>query len=431
MDTSLGRRETLLKPPCKLSGDEKAENLSGIFGEKFVQDLVYSLFNPDSFSDNDDIVDQLLDELMKWTEVQEVLDERANRENMVYREWMEEKIKRETARQNAWNQLLKDIRSGKVDTNQLSPRKLAQTFSQQVLNGLEKEGYVQSRGSMELHRGYAYSLPDFTERGEDTIAKKILEEVTQNLEVPTIEYGEEKQGYGNSPSQSLVDYDEFIHHYDLIDLYETMVQSGLRKSSEIFAQPDLKARLPETKFQTSNVILIDSSNSMYGPKFKGAIMASLALKKFLEEFFREDRLHIVAYNDEPNLISGGQILKLRPQGNTDIGCALDFARLLLRNAEGNKNVFLITDGEPTCSAVDGMTPEENAYRSAYYAGREEVNINIVLLDQKPELRAIAENMAKVNGRSIITYVGDPLRLKEFVVRNYAKAKGMNIRKLKF
>jgi len=421
----------LLKPPCKLSGDEKAENLSGIFGEKFVQDLVYSLFNPDSFSDNDDIVDQLLDELMKWTEVQEVLDERANRENMVYREWMEEKIKRETARQNAWNQLLKDIRSGKVDTNQLSPRKLAQTFSQQVLNGLEKEGYVQSRGSMELHRGYAYSLPDFTERGEDTIAKKILEEVTQNLEVPTIEYGEEKQGYGNSPSQSLVDYDEFIHHYDLIDLYETMVQSGLRKSSEIFAQPDLKARLPETKFQTSNVILIDSSNSMYGPKFKGAIMASLALKKFLEEFFREDRLHIVAYNDEPNLISGGQILKLRPQGNTDIGCALDFARLLLRNAEGNKNVFLITDGEPTCSAVDGMTPEENAYRSAYYAGREEVNINIVLLDQKPELRAIAENMAKVNGRSIITYVGDPLRLKDFVVRNYAKAKGMNIRKLKF
>jgi len=77
-----------------------------------------------------------------------------------------------------------------------------------------------------------------------------------------------------------------------------------------------------------------------------------------------------------------------------------------------------------------MSPEENAYRAAYLAGQEMVNINIVLLDQKPELRAIAENMARLNGRSTITYVNDPLHLKDFVIKTYARIKGLNLRRLK-
>ncbi|MEM0322022.1 MAG: hypothetical protein QW613_06500, partial [Thermoprotei archaeon] len=76
-----------------------------------------------------------------------------------------------------------------------------------------------------------------------------------------------------------------------------------------------------------------------------------------------------------------------------------------------------------------LTPEENAYRAARRAGLEEVNLNIVLLDQKPELRAIADNMARINGRSTVTYVGDPQRLKDFFVRNYMAQRGVGVKRL--
>jgi Mg-chelatase subunit ChlD len=423
----------LQKPPCKLD-TQSNEELSSVFGREFLEEMLYSLFNPDNYPDNDEYIDQLLDEQYeRWSEeMQKYMDQRFaySKESWLYREWLEERAKREFVREKAWKELMEAIKSGKIKPESLSAKKVVQTFAHEVLKGLEQEGYVEIRSTYDAQRGYSYGWLDFTNLGEDVIAKKILDEVLENLEFPSLEFGEDHEGQGNTPASKVSDFDELMHHYDLIDLYETLAEAGIRNSDDILNPAYLKARIPESRFSSSNVILIDSSNSMYGPKFKGAIMASLALKRLLEEYFREDKLYIVAYDDEPLLLKEGDILRLRPQGNTDIGCALDFARELLRNEEGNKNVFLITDGEPTCSYIESMSPEENAYRAAYLAGQEMVNINIVLLDQKPELRAIAENMARLNGRSTITYVNDPLHLKDFVIKTYARIKGLNLRRLK-
>jgi len=155
---------------------------------------------------------------------------------------------------------------------------------------------------------------------------------------------------------------------------------------------------------------------MRGEKFRGGIMAALAFRELLEREFKEDKLHIVAYNQKPRLISRGEIVKLKPYGYTDIGQAIDFAIEILSKEDGNKSIFLITDGEPTSTNKRNQTPEESALRAAYRAGKEDILLNIIMLDRRPELRCICEHMAMLNGRASVTYVNNPLSLKEFVIK---------------
>ncbi len=425
------------KPPCRFESQETDE-FSSYFGQDVLEDLLYSMFNPEGMEDSaqnlsDDDLDRLIEEQMaKWEEIRDDVEQKlsVNKQNWMYRDWLEEKMKRDFIRRNAWQELLEAIKQGKLDPKSLSLNKLTQMFPSEIAKGLEKEGYLELRNFWDSQRGgYTLGWFDFTAAGERVIAKKVLDEVLENMVLPCIDYGEEQRGFGVNPSDTIMEYDEFLHHYDLVDVYETLLNASLRRSANIFDPNDIKVRVPSSRYSASNVILIDSSNSMYGPKFRGAIMASLAFKKLLEDYFRDDELFVVAYDDEPVLVREGEILRLRPQGNTDIGSAIDFAVDLLRRCEGNRNIFLITDGEPTSSCNAELNPEENAYRAARRAAMEDVNLNIILLDQKPELRAIADNMARVNGRSTVTYVGDPQRLKDFFVRNYMTSKGLNVRKL--
>ncbi|MEM0271929.1 MAG: vWA domain-containing protein [Thermoprotei archaeon] len=425
------------KPPCRFDS-QSADDFTSFFGQDMVEELLYSMFNPEGMEsttqdmDNDDL-DRLIEEQMaKWEEIREGVEQRlsVNKQNWMYRDWLEEKMKREFVRRNAWQELVEAIKQGKLDPKSIPLNKLTQMFASEIAKGLEKEGYLELRNFWDSQRGgYTLGWFEFTAAGERIIARKVLEEVLENLMIPCIEYGDEQRGLGVNPSDSIMEYDEFLHHYDLIDVYETMLSGSLRRTNTIFDAEDIKVRVPSSRYSSSNVILIDSSNSMYGPKFRGAITAALAFKRLLEEYFKDDELYVVAYDDEPVLVKEGEILRLRPQGNTDIGSAIDFAVELLKRCEGNRNIFLITDGEPTSSCYTELNPEENAYRAARRAGLEEVNLNIVLLDQKPELRAIADNMARINGRSTVTYVGDPQRLKDFFVRNYMAQRGVGVKRL--
>ncbi|MCX8176264.1 MAG: VWA domain-containing protein, partial [Candidatus Bathyarchaeota archaeon] len=102
----------------------------------------------------------------------------------------------------------------------------------------------------------------------------------------------------------------------------------------------------------------------------------------------------------------------------DIGQALDFSSGLLMKEDGNRNIFLITDGEPTASYIRNQTPEESAYRAAYMAGKFDIRLNIIMLDYRIELKMVCEKMAKLNGNATVTHVKNPLNLKEFVIKTF-------------
>ncbi|MEM3670178.1 MAG: hypothetical protein QW767_00310 [Thermoprotei archaeon] len=419
------------KPPCKVETSDNEFSLSSIFGKEFVEDLVYNVFNPSEAEQqsNRDAVDEFLDEqASKWQdEMEQYIQEKfgVNEQNWMYRKWIEERAKREFLSDRAWQELLNAIRSGKIDVADISSSKLTKRFRSEVVRELSKEGYISSlTGGNDIRVGYSFGSPEFTPEGESVIAKKVLEEAIEEMDFPSIEFGSDDRGYGSMPSDQIVEFDESIHQYDNIDLQESLVESALHKSPDYIDLDRLKARVPASRKSSTNVILIDSSNSMYGPKFKGAVTASLALKRLLEERFGDDVLYVMAYDDEPILLNEGEILKLRPQGNTDIGRAIEAATEFLEKEEGNRNLFLITDGEPTASNREELTPEENAYKAAYEASFLRINLNIILLEQKPELRRIAERMAQLSHKSSIAVVEDPAHLKGFVIRSFAAMQGL-------
>ena len=129
-----------------------------------------------------------------------------------------------------------------------------------------------------------------------------------------------------------------------------------------------------------------------------------------------------AYDQTPYLLNPGDIIKLRANGWTDIGKALDLSRELLTREDENRNIFLITDSEPTVSCYPDQTPETSALRASYMLSLEDISINIIMLDRRPELRALCEEMAILNRNATAVYVDDPLNLSEFVIKSYIDMK---------
>jgi len=407
------------------------QGFSTTFGQDMTEEVLYRLFNPDGEASEERVRNIGLDELIQSYMKKGLDEETDGDEEGFMREWsqstdpnwMRNYMREKRAKQAAWKELLDRIRSGEVQPSDLSSDQLLHSFLDQVMDGLSEEGLLTKTADPEkfnLQKGVMIVHPEFSEKSEEVIAKKVLEEVFIHLEKQTIGPHElDETGMGNIPSGKLQEYDELQHRYDMLDIQESLINTAMRNPVNLkIESEDLRARLPLHETKSSNVLLIDSSYSMRGDKFKGAVLAALGLRELLKREYKEDRLYVVAYNQKPQLLNQGDVIRLKPYGYTDIGQALDFSTELLSKEEGNRNIFLLTDGEPTSTYQKNQTPEESTLRAAYLAGKSDVMLNIVMLDRRPELKRICEKMARLNGDSVITYVENPLNLKEFVIKSF-------------
>ncbi len=414
-----------MKPPCEICGEEKKEKLSSIFGDKFVEDLAYELFNPSTEKRIEssilrDLIERYLSEDFDEAVYDMLLDMLSEYTSNKFSECeLKDRARLELSRKKAWEEMISKIKCGEIPLEHINPSQLIEYFPEEVIEGLIVEGVIDENARKNLR--YPRSLltfSDFTVEGERIIAQRLLEEAFKNLKKSGVGiHITDEEGYGIEPTNILREFDEYAHYYDLIDWQETLLNTVLRDAKEMRILPsDIKVRVPKHRSRCANVILVDISNSMYGNKFKGGLMAALALERLFQEEYKEDALHILAYNEEVYLVPAGQLLKLKPYGFTDIGCAIEAAVKILEKEEGEKNIFLITDSEPTASNKREFSPLENAFRASYLAGRAEIRLNIVMLDKKPILRTICEKMAALNGQAAVAYVDNPLNLKEFVIK---------------
>lgn len=414
-----------MKPPCIICGEERKEKLSSIFGQQFVEDLTYELFNPSTEKKSGsstlrELVERYLSEDLDeafYDMLLETLGE--NHFDLLSESDLRNRARSELARKKAWEEMVSKIKSGEIPPEHIQPSQLLEYFPEEVLEGLIEEGLIEENARRNLrYTRSALTFTNFTVEGERIIAQRLLQEAFKNLEKSGfgIHFSEE-EGYGIEPTNLLREFDEYTHTYDLIDWQETLLTTALRDAKEMRILPsDIKVRVPRHRSRCANVILIDISNSMYGIKFKGGLMAALALERLFQEEYKEDVLHILAYNEEVYLVPPGQLLKLRPYGFTDIGYAIESAVKILEKEEGEKNIFLITDSEPTASNKSELSPLENAFRASYLAGKAEIRLNIIMLDKKPILRTICDRIAALNGQAAVAYVDNPLNLKEFVIK---------------
>jgi Ca-activated chloride channel family protein len=413
-----------MKPKCKICGKDD-KGLSSILGKDFVDDLVYGLFNPESLPSEEeqkiDIENLIQNHLSETEEGSEEHDDYLiSLTSRCLEDYYKKVIRLKRAKEKAWKDIVEKLEKGELKPSNLPLKQMIEILPEILAEELRKENLLELVSERHPFSGLYDRYYVFTPEGQKIIAQKVLEEAFMNLEKYGIGLHEiNETGTGTYPSYIIREYDEFLHSYDNLDIQETLVSTASRDPVNMkILESDLRARIPLHKAKSSNAILIDKSSSMYGRKIKGAIMAGLGLKELLEMNYKEDALHIIAFDYKPYLISPNEIIQLRANGSTDIGYALDFARKILAKEDGNKNIFLITDSEPTISYYPWQTPLQSALRASYLAGREGIRMNIMMLDNNLRLRDICDEMARMNGNSTVTFIDDPLNLKEFVIKSF-------------
>ena len=118
-------------------------------------------------------------------------------------------------------------------------------------------------------------------------------------------------------------------------------------------EEDLEVVENEFKTQTSTVLMIDISHSMilYGEdRITPAKKVALALAELITKKYPKDTLDILVFGDDAWLIEIKDLpyIQVGPY-HTNTVAGLELAMdILRRRKNSNKQIFMITDGKPTC-----------------------------------------------------------------------------------
>jgi len=403
------------KPECRLCEAEEGDLGS------FANDLLYSLFNPyyqdpGKFDTSQLIKKHLREDLRRDYDLfSNVLSELMKSFGYLGSYWMDKLEEFRNAKKKAWEELKEMIKRGELSKEDISASEVVDNFFDEVIEELMKMGYIK-----EIYDRFHRKTVVFDKKAESVIGEKVLALSLKNLDRKGFgEHETEKEGISIFVGEKLIEYDPFMHTFDMIDITESLIKSALRGEIE-FNEKEFVARQPKHSEKCVYVMLIDVSDSMRGKKIIGAIEAALALKKAIRRKGTNDELRVVAFNHRVREIKPGEILNLYARGRTDIGLALKKAREILRNSTGTGVVFLITDGEPTSSYDPRLTPWKCALKEAENLRKVDARLQIIMFGRERRFIELCASMAKLSGKSNVFYFSDPLNLKSFVVRSYMR-----------
>ena len=228
-------------------------------------------------------------------------------------------------------------------------------------------------------------------------------------------------GYGADVSKFSRKY-EFGDPYGKINIQKTLINTMERTGGlcdltiEDF---EVHESLYQAKMNTG--IMIDVSGSMkYGRKMDAAIETALALCELIRTGYPEDMIRIFTFSEQVKEIQFWEVANIgSPAGWTDIRAAMKSFRTSVTIEDGDKQAYLITDTEPNyengghvgfSNAMAGVLEESIRY------GDDEITLNVIMLDGKPNLVKFARLLAERNfGRAFFT---KPQNLGEAIIEDY-------------
>jgi uncharacterized protein with von Willebrand factor type A (vWA) domain len=320
-----------------------------------------------------------------------------------------------------------------LDADQVE--RLAGPGARQALEQLQKMIELLEEAGLIRKDGERYQL---TPRGIRKIGQRSLEEIFATLKRDAFgSHRSRTRGRGGDPTDELKTY-EFGDPF-LLDLPATVRNAVFRDGAKVpvkLTAADFDVYRTELMTQSATAILVDVSRSML---FRGCFLAAkkvtLALDSLIRTTFPKDDLYIVGFSalaqelkpaDLPGLTWNEYIY------GTNMQHAFSTARTLLSRSRGkNKQIILITDGEPTAHFEVG-DPEprfnypptrrtfEETLREVVRCTREQITINTFMLARGHYLVDFVNQMSKINtGRAF--YV-EPERLGEYVLVDYVSHK---------
>jgi uncharacterized protein with von Willebrand factor type A (vWA) domain len=224
----------------------------------------------------------------------------------------------------------------------------------------------------------------------------------------------------------------------LLDLRETLMNAVERNgpgTPVALAPADFEVYRTELSTRAATVVMIDMSRSMLNNGyFLPAKKVALALTSLIRGQFPRDSLHIVGFSLYAREFKPEQLPTLSwTEWNvgTNMHHGFQVARqLLARGAHGgNKQIIMVTDGEPTAHMEGGEAEFsypptrrtlEETLKEVKRCTRDGITINTFMLERSPMLAAFVEQMARINrGRA---FFSAPERLGEYVLVDYVSSK---------
>ncbi len=296
---------------------------------------------------------------------------------------------------------------------------------------LEEAGYLTRDGErLEL-----------TPRGTRKIGQQVLDDLFARLQRDAFGgHRIDRQGRGGEREETTKPY-EFGDPFHL-DLRGTLSNAMVREENAPAARAargergvrlipdDFEVYRSEQLTSTATVLLVDMSRSML---LRGCFLAAkkvaVALDTLIRTQYPRDHLSVIGFAYYAREIRPGALAELTWHGyeyGTNLQHGLMLARrILARQAASNREVVVITDGEPTAHFEDGQV--EFSYpptrrtisetlREVQRCTKEGITINTFMLERSRALAEFVARMTKLNrGRA---FYATPERLGEYVLVDF-------------
>jgi len=270
---------------------------------------------------------------------------------------------------------------------------------------LKRDGYISDNGPN--------GEVKLNARSEQNLRQSALEEIFGKLKKSKGgEHNTFHSGRGDEQTTERRDY-EFGDTLEQIAVTDSLRNAQIHHGLDNFfmTEDDLEVIESEYKTQTSTVLMIDISHSMilYGEdRITPAKKVAMALAELITKKYPKDTLDILVFGDDAWQIEIKDLpyLQVGPyHTNTVAGLELGMD-ILRRRKNPNKQIFMITDGKPTC-IKEGIKYYKNAFgldskimnRTFNLAGqlkKLKIPVTTFMIATDPYLKSFVREFTKIN-----------------------------------
>lgn len=284
------------------------------------------------------------------------------------------------------------------------------------IEDLKKKGYIRDELKEDGSSGIG-----ITAKTERAIRQQALDQIFGNLK---------KVGAGNHKTKQAGNGDEHTGEFrefnfgdglERISLTESLRNAQINNGVDSFQLTENDLVVEETQFksQMSTVLMIDISHSMilYGEdRITPAKKVAMALAELITTRYPKDTLDILVFGNDAWTIAIRDLpyLKVGPY-HTNTVAGLQLAMDILRRKRNtNKQIFMITDGKPSCVRERDGSYYMNSYgldeyivdkcyNQAQQARKLHIPITTFMIAQDPYLQRFVNHFTEANqGKAFYT-----------------------------
>ena len=294
------------------------------------------------------------------------------------------------------------------------------------IDDLKKEGYIKENEEGQIV---------ITAKSEQSIRRGALEEIFGKLKKSKPgKHRSQQTGIGEEQGTDSRPY-EFGDRPEQINVTESIRNAHLNHGIDDFmlTQQDLTVYDTEYKTNTSTVLMIDISHSMilYGEdRITPAKKVAMALAELITTKYPKDTLDIIVFGNDAWQIQIKDLpyLNVGPY-HTNTVAGLELAMDLLRRRKtSNKQIFMITDGKPTC-LKEGLRYYKNSFgldrkilnktmTLARQCRRLNIPVTTFMIASDPYLQAFVKKFTEANNGK--AYYSQLDNLGSFIFEDYQR-----------